>query len=239
MAPTTPKTFSQEGKEQICTLQHFTHSHVLTKDQVFNEYEIQKEGNYHSNEFVCDACHTLGSGVRYHCKQCSFDIHEDCANCPQYLYMYPNHQLELVWEGSESIKKANGQLRPCDVCGDQVKGLFYICSSGAEKRYDDDRQFFYIHPLCSKFPSQVHHAIDKNHPLKFQSVPVIPNSLCAICRDVVYASSWSYRCDPCGVNIHLECVVLPFDNHHTGTTYSSLPPMDPQAQMHQQRGCWI
>ncbi|XP_026411785.1 uncharacterized protein LOC113307565 [Papaver somniferum] len=222
--------------EQKCTLQHFTHSHILYRE-VTNHYgNLTKEGNP-SDEFMCDACYTLGSGARFHCKQCSFDLHEECASCPEYLntYIHPNHQLELRWEGSS--KKDYGKLRPCDICGDQVKGLFYTCSSGAEKRYDDGRHFFFIHPLCSKFPPRVPHGIDKNHPLRFQLVPVIPDSFCAICGDVVFSCSWSYRCDPCGVNIHLECVALPFDDHrHSGTTYSSRSLKDPQAQMHQQKG---
>ncbi|KAI3992274.1 hypothetical protein MKX01_029995 [Papaver californicum] len=225
-----------ERKEQKCTLQHFTHSHILTRE-VSDQYGILTKEGCHSNEFFYDACHTVGSGDRYNCKQCSFDLHEDCANCPEYLntYIHPNHQLDLVWEGSS--KKDYDQLRPCDVCGDQVKGLYYTCSSGAEKRYDDGRHFFFIHPLCSKFPYQVHHAIDKNHPLKFQLVPVIHDSFCAICRDVVIASSWSYRCYPCGINIHLECITaLPFDDHHSGPAYSSRSLKDPQAQMHQQKG---
>ncbi|MCL7025699.1 hypothetical protein MKW94_027749 [Papaver nudicaule] len=230
MASAAPRTFSREGKE---TLQHFTHPHILTKE-VFSQHV-----GYQTDEFLCDACHTLGSGTRYRSKQCDFDIHENCADCPEYLntFIHPKHRLELMWEGSKSTKKDYGELRPCDVCGDPVKGLFYICSSGAERRYENGRHSFFIHPLCSKFPSQVHHAIDEKHHLKFQSVPVIPYSLCAICGDVVLASSWSYRCDPCGVNIHLECITLPFDNHHTGsTTYSSRSPMDPQEQMHQQKG---
>ncbi|KAI3912525.1 hypothetical protein MKW98_020987 [Papaver atlanticum] len=223
--------------EQKCTLQHFTHSHTLYRE-VSNHYgNLTKEGNP-SDEFMCDACHTLGSGARFHCKQCSFDLHEECANCPEYLntYIHPNHQLELRWEGS--IKRDYGKSRPCDICGDQVKGLFYTCSSGAEKRYDDGRHFFFIHPLCSKFPPRVPHGIDKNHPLRFQLVPVIPDSFCAICGDVVFSCSWSYRCDPCGVNIHLECVALPFDDHHrSGITYSSSRSLkDPQAQTHQQKG---
>ncbi|KAI3940971.1 hypothetical protein MKW92_022783, partial [Papaver armeniacum] len=55
----------------------------------------------------------------------------------------------------------------------------------------------------------------------FQSVPFIPaNSHCSICRNLVSASSRSYRCDPCGVNIHLECVTLPYDHQAKRT----LPP---------------
>ncbi|KAI3873878.1 hypothetical protein MKW98_001527, partial [Papaver atlanticum] len=58
---------------------------------------------------------------------CDFGLHEDCATCPEYLTssFHPNHQLEWVWE------EDYGMMRPCNLCGDQVKGLFYKCSSGA------------------------------------------------------------------------------------------------------------
>ncbi|KAI3912530.1 hypothetical protein MKW98_020992 [Papaver atlanticum] len=219
------RSFPAKEKQQKRTLDHFTHPHILTREE-FDQ----------NNEFLCNACNTLVSGVKYHCKQCNFNLHEYCADCPEYLntYLHRNHQLELMWDGSESNKKDYG-LRPCGVCGDQVKGLFYICSSGAEKRTDGEH-FFFIHPLCSKFPSQVRHPIDENHPLKFQSVPAIPNSVCAICKDVVSVSPWSYRCDPCRVNVHIECVNLPFDNHQ----YSPRSPKTLQPKgsprMFQQQG---
>ncbi|MCL7029189.1 hypothetical protein MKW94_013126 [Papaver nudicaule] len=171
--------------------------------------DIQNEG-YDNDEFSCDGCGMDGSGVRYHCKQCGFDLHEDCATCPEHLtsYIHPNHPLQRMWEGPENDY---GQSRPCDCCGDQVKGLYYKCASGAaEKRYDDGQHYFFIHPVCSKLPLQVRHAIDESHPLKLQSVPVIPDAWCAICRKIVSSSSWSYRCDPCGVNIHPQCVTLPY-----------------------------
>ncbi|KAI3966386.1 hypothetical protein MKW92_046915 [Papaver armeniacum] len=106
------RSFPANEKQQKRTLEHFTHPHILTRE----------------------ALHQNSSGARYHCKLCSFDIHEDCADCPEYLntYLHRNHQLELMWDGSESNKKDYGDLRPCGVCGDQVKGLFYICSSGSE-----------------------------------------------------------------------------------------------------------
>ncbi|KAI3840417.1 hypothetical protein MKX03_037829 [Papaver bracteatum] len=175
------------------TLKHFTHSHTLTKKNF-------------SGEFLCDGCNMLGSGIRYHCIGCKFDLHEDCSACPEKLktYIHPDHKLTRVWEGLQS--STNGISRPCNVCGDHVKGLFYWCSDNVHQH------LFFLHPLCSKFPSQVKHVIDSRHHLKFQSVPFIQNSRCSICRNLVPASSWSYRCDTCGVNIHLECLSLRYDH---------------------------
>ncbi|KAI3887587.1 hypothetical protein MKW92_020275 [Papaver armeniacum] len=185
------------------TLRHFTHpTHILRK-----EAPDTKVAGYQNGRFICDACNTLGSGIRYHCKQCQFDLHEECATCPEDLtcsYLQHNkHQFSLVWEGSELIK---GVLRSCDVCGDQVNGLFYKGTSGGS--------CLFLHPSCSNFPSQLHHVMDKRHPLTFQSFPVIRNSACTVCGGVVDASSWSYRCDPCGINIHLECLLLPYLGMH-------------------------
>ncbi|XP_026395977.1 uncharacterized protein LOC113290603 [Papaver somniferum] len=176
------------------TLRHFTHPHVLFKEDT-------------TNRFGCDGCGMDGSGVRYRCKHCDFDLHLDCGTCPEYLNsnFHPNHELVRVWEG---LQEDYGLSRPCNLCGDQVKGLFYKCSSGANEKsyYDDGGHYFFIHPTCAKLPSQV--------ILKLQSVPVIPDAPCAICRDVVSSSSWSYRSDPpCSLNIHPQCVTLPVDNH--------------------------
>ncbi|KAL6541237.1 hypothetical protein OROHE_010945 [Orobanche hederae] len=218
MAPRTKTSLPEEKG----TVRHFTHPHVLIK-QAFED--LQNEG-YENDEFVCDACSIIGCGARYHCKQCTFDLHEDCAACPGQLnsYIHPNHPLERIWEGPE--KDHHSHSRPCDVCGDQVKGLFYKCSSGAaEKRHDDGRHYFFIHPSCSKLQLQVRHSIDENHPLKLQSVPVIPDAWCAVCQKLVSSSSWSYRCDPCGVNIHPKCVTLPVVDsiyQSNGTSRSSL-----------------
>ncbi|KAI3842302.1 hypothetical protein MKW98_026092 [Papaver atlanticum] len=193
----------KEGKE---TLQHFTHPHVLIKEAVATIYE----GN---SRYWCSCCGMDGSGTMYYCKQCDYGIHEDCATCPEYLTsnFHPDHQLERIWEGPVQDESDDGdQLRPCGVCGYQVKGLLYKCSSGAaEKSHDDDNEdhYFCIHPTCSKLPSQI--------TLKLQSVPVIPDARCAICGDLVSSSPWSYRSDPSALNIHPQCVTLPNDNYQS------------------------
>ncbi|XP_026430740.1 uncharacterized protein LOC113327831 [Papaver somniferum] len=210
MAPRN-KTSVPGGKE---TLRHFTHPHVLIKlplDQALASV---------NSTFTCDGCNlNIPAGNTYYCKQCDFGLHEDCATCPEHLTsnFHPNHQLERVWEG---VEEDYGLLRPCDLCGDQVKGLFYKCSSGADEKsyYDDGDHYFFIHPTCSKLPSQV--------ILKLQPVPDAPDAPCAICRNLVSSSPWSYRSGlPYGLNIHPQCVTLPSDDNHqvasTGTSRSA------------------
>ncbi|KAI3977764.1 hypothetical protein MKX01_039827 [Papaver californicum] len=202
MAPrNSAKTNSSPGDQKA--LRHFTHHHVLTI--------------YTSDGFRCDGCGMDGTSVRYRCKQCDFDLHEDCAACPESFtsFIHPNHPLERIWEGPESYG-----WRPCNVCGDEVKGLFYKCSSGdAEKSYGDEGHYFFIHPSCTKLPSQL--------ILKLQSVPVIPDDTgCAICRNVVSPSSWSYRCDSYGLVIHPQCVALPNDNVSGSTRSSALSQVE-------------
>ncbi|MCL7050020.1 hypothetical protein MKW94_002926 [Papaver nudicaule] len=199
MAPRNNKTSLPGGGE---TLRHFTHPHVLVK----GDHTVY-------TTFSCDGCSMGGSGIRYQCRQCDFDLHEDCATCPEYLSsnFHPDHQLVRIWEG---LQEDYGLSRPCNICNDQVKGLFYKCSYGAaEKSYYNDGgdHYFFIHPTCSKLPSQV--------ILKLQPVSVIPDAPCAICKNLVSSSPWSYRSDPpYGLNVHPQCVTLPCeDNHQVGS----------------------
>ncbi|KAF8397379.1 hypothetical protein HHK36_016292 [Tetracentron sinense] len=184
MAPVTKPSATKIVK-------HFTHpKHSL---QEFKE----------DKEYICDGCNTLGSGTRYRCKECKFDLHEYCATCPTSLssHMDPKHPLILV---SQALGMMKGHGCPCNVCGEQVQGLFYACPTCN----------FFIHPLCTTFPSHLQHVMDPKHLLTFQSAPP---SWCSICRGV--CASWRYRCEPCRIDIHLECVDVPY--------YAAYPPYVP------------
>ncbi|KAI3474131.1 hypothetical protein Pfo_028919 [Paulownia fortunei] len=132
-------------------------------------------------EYLCDGCKTLGTGKRYRCHGCDFDLHDYCGTCPRLV-----------------IRKAQGTRqvdRICDVCADPVEGLFYRCK---ECEFD-------VHPLCTQLPQKLQHALHKIHPLNLQSWPV--PGLCAVCRGL--CNSWRYRCGICNFDIHLECVLVP------------------------------
>ncbi|KAG9149492.1 hypothetical protein Leryth_020517 [Lithospermum erythrorhizon] len=137
-------------------------------------------------EFSCDGCHALGSGTRYNCAICEFDLHDFCASCPVTLSsnLHPNHPLHLQNKVVDD--------RFCDLCGDLVNGLFYSCE---ECEVD-------LHPLCTLLPPTAKHALHPQHILKLQ--PEKP-SWCAVCRQV--CNLWRYRCNTCCLDIHPECVL--------------------------------
>ncbi|KAL4188648.1 hypothetical protein AMTRI_Chr08g161430 [Amborella trichopoda] len=156
---------------------------------------------YMASEFLCNGCKTLGFGTRYRCGSCDFDLHPHCTTCPRTLppsYIHPNHSMELVMRKAAGIRQNH---RQCDVCGDQVLGLFYRCALCD----------FDSHPICSKLPCNVQH---NGHPhvLKLLPKPVVNgyaqnSSFCFVCGGV--CSLWCYQCLPCGANLHLTCVLTP------------------------------
>lgn len=144
-------------------------------------------------EFLCNGCKTLGTGKRYRCHGCDFDLHDFCGTCPRVLSSFMHHHsLNLVIRKAKSTRQVD---RICDVCKDPVEGLFYRCK---ECEFD-------VHPLCTQLPEKLNHALHKIHPMILQS-SLIPGS-CAVCRGS--CNGWRYRCGICNFDIHLECILVP------------------------------
>ncbi|XWS67125.1 hypothetical protein CRYUN_Cryun05aG0260100 [Craigia yunnanensis] len=176
------------------TIQHFTHNHPLTKV-------------YENKEFLCDGCKTLGSGTRYRCHDCDFDLHEHCSACPTVFssFMHPQHNLSLALRNPQAT---NQNVHACDVCGDLIEGLFYRC-----QLCDFD-----VHPICTQLPEHVKHVMHPNHLLKLQS---FHPGWCMVCKGM--CTSWRYRCELCSYDLHLECVLAPFNM----STPRFVPPAAP------------
>ncbi|CAA2954387.1 uncharacterized protein LOC111390161 [Olea europaea var. sylvestris] len=147
----------------------------------------------HDQPYLCDRCKTPGTGKRFRCNRCDFDLHEYCGTCPgTFSATMHQHPLTLVSLKAESASKIT---RICDLCSDPVEGLFYECKECK----------FNVHPLCTQFPKELNHALHKIHPLILQ-----PNSLpgfCAVCKDL--CRGWRYRCKACNFDIHVECILVP------------------------------
>ncbi|XP_018681444.2 protein VACUOLELESS GAMETOPHYTES-like [Musa acuminata AAA Group] len=81
--------------------------------------------------FICNGCGVAGYGVSYRCDRCDFDLHENCAKCPQSLSCsMHSHCLTLTQSG--------GCGRWCSVCCQATSGLVYECGPCG----------FVAHPLC-------------------------------------------------------------------------------------------
>ncbi|XP_004142190.1 uncharacterized protein LOC101223041 [Cucumis sativus] len=149
------------------------------------------------HDYICGGCKTSGSGSRFRCHSCNFDLHDYCANCPEKLISSSihHHPLTLV------LRKPDGarlNQRICDICRDAVDGLFYRCK-------DCD---FDAHPLCTQLPKTLHHLIDNKHALNLQKPP---SGGCAVCKKDC-SSNWVYGCQICRVYIHFDCLLEPYDS---------------------------
>ncbi|MCL7043015.1 hypothetical protein MKW94_014243 [Papaver nudicaule] len=176
----TKKSVSPANK-----LHHFTHRHTLKLVST-------------SKEFHCKACGLPGMGLRYRCnKLCNWDIHETCATSPDVLstHIHPDHQLNLICTMGNPYENEVERGR-CGVCSEYISGrLFYACP------FCPRQASYFLHPTCSTFPSRINHPLDRHHSLVWQSGP---NTWCSICRKL--CPKWHYRCEPCSIDVHFECV---------------------------------
>lgn len=146
-----------------------------------------------STEFLCDGCKTNGTGPKYRCHPCDFDLHEFCATSTRTLstFMHP-HPLSIAVRSTQPVNK-----RTCNVCADDIKGLFYRCKGCG----------FDVHPLCTQFPQKVTHNYHKEHTLTLQAAPA--GWYCGVCAGPCGATL-RYRCGPCNFDIHAQCIVIQF-----------------------------
>ncbi|XP_008787842.2 uncharacterized protein LOC103705770 [Phoenix dactylifera] len=140
--------------------------------------------------FTCDGCRYPGSGLRYHCDCCDFVLHVHCATSPPALqfFAHPLHKLTQVARADPA------DPRVCDLCREPVRGMSYRCVACA----------FDVHPLCAQLPPTVQSDVHAGHALSL--VPAIPQP-CSACGRVCQV--WRYRCGPCMVNLHPQCLLGP------------------------------
>nr|XP_016507408.1 PREDICTED: diacylglycerol kinase theta-like [Nicotiana tabacum] len=155
-----------------------------------HEHPITIYDDANNTKYLCEGCMIPGSGKRYHCHDCNFNLHEHCGTCPPNLssFMHPYHSLKLV-------ERNHLRERFCNVCRDTIEGLSYRCELCE----------FDVHPLCTQLPETLRHALHK-HPLRLLGSSEAGK--CAVCSGECDASSWRYRCALCGFDIHMGCVPI-------------------------------
>ncbi|XP_010940196.2 protein VACUOLELESS GAMETOPHYTES-like [Elaeis guineensis] len=137
--------------------------------------------------FKCDGCKYPGSGLRYYCDIFDFVLHDRCATCPPALHIFahPLHPLTQV------ARTDPADPRVCDLCREPVRRTSYRCVACG----------FDLHPLCAMLPPTVEAELHSGHALSL--VPAIPQP-CSACGEVCLV--WRYRCIPCKVNLHPQCL---------------------------------
>ncbi|KAK3119070.1 hypothetical protein QOZ80_9BG0713190 [Eleusine coracana subsp. coracana] len=83
----------------------------------------------HSGSFTCKGCGGWGSGTRYRCNRCNFDLHQSCAT-----FTFPCHGCRLTYQPCVQP----GVMTTCDACNSVVFGTHYTCRSCN----------FHVHPNC-------------------------------------------------------------------------------------------
>ncbi|TKY69129.1 protein-disulfide reductase [Spatholobus suberectus] len=143
--------------------------------------------------FNCVGCKEYGSGKRFVCKQCDFQMHDFCALAPPALKAHPIHSQHSILFHSKPAKVGKGKPK-CDVCGKPTKGFAFLCTACA----------FQMHPCCAMLSTEIEYP---PHPHTLRVAPTTapdPASfVCGECRS--RRSGKVYRCTACEYNLHAVC----------------------------------
>ncbi|KAK8591787.1 hypothetical protein V6N13_031833 [Hibiscus sabdariffa] len=161
MAPLTKKT-----------IQHSTHRHPLTEVRA-------------NTQFLCDGCQIPGSGTRFRCQPCDFDLHLHCANSPE-----PKKTIKHFLHYHPLTEYSGNIPAYCDGCRTPCSGTWYRC----------DACQFDLHQHCANSPVEVSYPLH-SHPLKL--TPYMPRRGCDLCHQRI--QGLFYQCEPCSFDLHLHC----------------------------------
>ncbi|KAJ4702373.1 Cysteine/Histidine-rich C1 domain family protein [Melia azedarach] len=145
--------------------------------------------------FTCAGCKEYGSGKRFTCQQCDFQLHEFCAYAPKAPQTHPLHRQHQLLFFSKPVK--GGILKSkCDVCSKPTKGYTFRCSACS----------FQMHPSCAMLSTEINYPVHP-HALKLlTSTPLTngePGFVCGECKRK--RSGRVYRCTVCEYHLHAVC----------------------------------
>lgn len=108
------------------------------KHAAHSEHTLMLES---TKKFNYDGCHQKGTGERYTCHPCKFNLHKQCALPEGTKIKHPllkNIKIELRFQvpGSKGAKKV------CDACCSNVRGFHYASSK------------LCLHPCCVYPPEE-------------------------------------------------------------------------------------
>ncbi|WCJ44786.1 Cysteine/Histidine-rich C1 domain family protein [Euphorbia peplus] len=151
--------------------------------------------------FTCAGCKEYGSGKRFSCQQCDFQLHEFCGLAPKLLSAHPLHMQHHLLFSAKPVK--GGILKSkCDVCGKATKGYTFKCNACT----------YQMHPCCAMLSNEMNISV---HPHKLRIMPAmstLPNNgsdgggfSCGECKKSK-RSGRLYRCTVCDhYYLHAVC----------------------------------
>ncbi|XP_028765788.1 uncharacterized protein LOC114723719 [Neltuma alba] len=147
--------------------------------------------------YTCAGCKEYGSGKRFACQQCDFQVHDFCALAPPALKAHPFHSHHLILFHPKPVKGGITKSK-CDVCGKQIKGYAFICGACG----------FQMHPCCAMLSTEIEFA---GHPHTLKLLPAVATSnsdsggnlVCGECKR--RRSGRVYRCTACDYHLHAVC----------------------------------
>ncbi|XP_027362485.1 uncharacterized protein LOC113870086 [Abrus precatorius] len=146
--------------------------------------------------FTCVGCKEYGSGKRFVCQQCDFQMHDFCALAPPALKAHPFHSQHSLLFHPKPAKGGMAKSK-CDVCGKPTKGFAFLCTACA----------FQMHPCCAMLNTQIQYP---NHPHPLKVLPTTSSATAAdsalVCRECNRKRSGKvYRCTVCDYHLHAVC----------------------------------
>ncbi|KAK1571880.1 hypothetical protein Q3G72_024402 [Acer saccharum] len=149
------------------------------------------ERKFDKRSYVCH-CRALGSGLRFRCEQCEFDLHDECEHVKQTTThdFYKNNIFNFFREPPD-----HSIFLYCDMCGGLIEGFVYYCAELNK----------YLHPCCHSLPIKF-----KFYNLEFTLRDKISSSTCLWCSNDSYFSykgstglSYVSKCKK--YNFHVFC----------------------------------
>ncbi|KAE9605244.1 hypothetical protein Lal_00024755 [Lupinus albus] len=143
--------------------------------------------------FTCSGCKEYGSGKRFVCQQCDFQLHDFCAFAPAALKAHPLHSQHSILFHSKPGGKVKSK---CDVCGKPSKGFAFICTACG----------FLLHPCCAMLNTEIEYP---SHPHTLTIMPTTTSTtdsfafVCAECKK--RRPGRVYNCTVCDYHLHAVC----------------------------------
>ncbi|KAL5565189.1 hypothetical protein UlMin_028353 [Ulmus minor] len=145
------------------------------------------------DRFTCTGCKEYGSGKRFTCQQCDFQLHCFCASAPPALKNHPFHCQHQLFLFAKPVKSGMVQSK-CDVCNKATKGYAFRCGACS----------FQMHPCCATLSPEISLSV---HPHTLRIVPAtsatVDSFACGECNRK--RSGRVYHCTVCDYHLHAVC----------------------------------